>query len=324
MKPNGSYTKPDSQPQSWIELSIVTSQEAADALSDRLIEYGSQGAVLEDVPEHPGWSVVKVYYEPAIDMTALQAKIRDYLSELQTLGIECGPGDMTTASIAQEDWSSNWKQYFKPLRVGDHFIIKPSWEPFDAGPDDVLIDIDPGMAFGTGLHESTRLCLQFLERYVHAGYRVLDVGTGSGILSLAAARLGAEWILGLDVDAEAVDIARENVAANAARFDESLNQRIQLQVGSLDTIQIAEKVDCIVMNIRPNVILPLIPYAERILQTGGALILAGILEKEGHDLIHEIRHTFDLLVQDHCVEGEWIAYVLSHMDNASSSTGPDM
>ena len=326
MKPNESYTKPESQPdapQSWIELTVITSHEASEALSDQLIEYGSQGTVLEDIPEHPEWTMVKGYYDPSTDLTALQADIRAYFAELQSLGIECGPVEMRTASIAQEDWSSNWKQYFKPLRVGNHLIIKPSWETFEAGPADVLIEIDPGMAFGTGLHESTRLCLQFLERYMRTGNRVLDVGTGSGILSLAAARLGAEWVLGLDVDAEAADIARENVAANAARFDESLNQRVQIQVGSLDTIQLAEKFDCIVMNIRPNVILPLIPYAERVLQTGGALILAGILEKEGDDLIHEIRHAYDVLVQDHHVEGEWIAYVLSHMDNASIGTGAD-
>lgn len=316
MKPNASCAKTDA-PQSWIELAIVTSREAADAFSDRLIEYGSQGAVLEDVANHPAWTVVKAYYDESVDLTALKTQIKRYLTELQLLGIECGPGEMTTTTIAQEDWSSNWKQYFKPLRVGQHFVIKPSWEPFEAEAGDLLIDIDPGMAFGTGLHESTRLCLQFLEQYLPAGSRVLDVGTGSGILSLAAARLGAEWVLGLDVDAEAVEIARENVAVNADRFDQSLNRRIQLRTGSLDTIQRAEKFDCIVMNIRPNVILPLIPYAERILQTGGTLILAGILEQEGGDLIHEIHHAYNLLVHDHRIEGEWIAYVLSHMNHAT-------
>jgi ribosomal protein L11 methyltransferase len=307
----------------WIELSIITSQDAAEVISERLIEYGSQGTVFEDIPDHGGWCVVKAYYAPSIDIEVLQQQLRRYLENLQKLGIETGPGEVATKSIAQEDWSSNWKHYFKPLRIGEHFVIKPSWETFEASPDDVLIEIEPGMAFGTGLHESTRLCMQFLEHYAHPGDRVLDVGTGSGILSLAAARLGAEWVLGLDVDAEAVEIARENVAGNAARFDPSLNQRITLQVGSLDTIRVTEKFDCIVMNIRPNIILPLIPYAEAILQTGGALILAGILEQEGSDLIHEVR-TYDLLVHDHQVEGEWIAYVLSHMHNASSTVTPDV
>ncbi len=319
MKPNASYAKTDA-PQSWIELAVMISQETADALSDHLIGYGSQGVVLEDVPHHPAWTVVKAYYEESVDMAVLKIQVKQYLTELQELGVECGPGEITTTSIAQEDWSSNWKQYFKPLRVGKHFVIKPSWEPFAAEAGDLLIDIDPGMAFGTGLHESTQLCLQLLEQYMPVGSRVLDVGTGSGILSLAAARLGAEWVLGLDVDAEAVEIARENVAVNAARFDHSLNQRIQIQVGSLDTIQIAEKFECIVMNIRPNVILPLIPHTEQILQTGGVMILAGILEQEGGDLIHEIHHAYNLLVHDHRVEGEWIAYVLSHMNNAAPKT----
>jgi len=323
MKPIGSYEKTDSQkhkPEAWVELSLITSQEAAEVVSERFIEHGSQGTVFEDHPDHASWCVVKAYYPQSVDMSVLQEQMRRYLKELQQLGIESGPAEMTTKLIAQEDWSSNWKQYFTPFRIGKRLVIKPSWETFEENPDDLLIDIDPGMAFGTGLHESTRLCLRLLEQYVHPDYCVLDVGTGSGILSLAAARLGAKFVMGLDVDAEAIDIARENVAHNAARFDPSLSQRIELQVGSLDTIQIIEKFDCIVMNIRPNIILPLIPYTEAILQTGGALIIAGILETEGADLIHEIR-AHDLLVQDHLGEGEWIAYVLSHMDNISPTPG---
>lgn len=321
MKPNASYEKPDlpyQPPEVWTELSVITSQDAADVISEHLIEYGSQGTVFEDVPDHVSWCLVKAYYAPSVDIKVFQQQLRHYLEELQALGIESGPGEITTKPIVQEDWSSNWKHYFKPLRIGKHVVIKPSWETFEANPDDMVIEIEPGMAFGTGLHESTRLCVELLERYAHPGDRVLDVGTGSGILSLAAARLGAEWVLGLDVDADAVVIARENVASNAARFDPSLNQRIELQVGSLDTIRITEKFDCIVMNIRPNIIMPLIPYVEAILQTGGALILAGILEKEGPEFIHNV-HARDLLVQDHQVEGEWIAYVLSHMDNASAT-----
>lgn len=322
MKPNESYANPEATPDHWLELSIITSAEAAEALSDQLLEYGSQGAALEDMPNHPDWKMVKGYFEAAVDLEALQADIRAYLRALHAAGLECGPGEMTTATIAEQDWSSNWKQYFTPLRVGRHLVIKPSWEAFDPGPDDVVIDIDPGMAFGTGLHESTRLCLHFLEQYVRPGARVVDVGTGSGILSLAAARLGAETVIGLDVDADAVAIARDNVAANAARFDPSLTQRIHLRVGSLDTIRTGDTFDCILMNIRPNVIVPLIPYAERLLQTGGALILAGILEEEGDDLIHTIRHAYNLLVHEQKVEGDWIAYVLSHMDPAPSA-GPE-
>jgi ribosomal protein L11 methyltransferase len=289
-----------------------------------LLEYGSQGAVLEEVRDHPAWIIVKAYYEPEIDLPALQARIRAYLEDLCALGIDCGPMEMTTRLMADEDWGAAWKQYFTPFRVGRRLMITPSWESCQAEPDDLLIEIDPGMAFGTGLHESTRLCLQLLEHYLRPGSRALDVGTGSGILSLAAARLGAQWVLGLDVDAEALAIARGNVAANAARFDRSLLQRIDMRVGSLDAIHLTEKFECIVMNIRPNVILPLIPYAERLLQTGGALILAGILESEGPDLIHEIRRSYDMLVQDQRIEGEWIAYVLSHMDQASLGPGTEI
>jgi ribosomal protein L11 methyltransferase len=321
MKPNASYEKSNSDT-IWTEFSVSVTQNVSEAVADRLIELGSQGVVFEDVSDEPAYCVIKAYYPESCDIEELQQKIWTYLDELRALELPVGSGELTIVPIAPEDWSSNWKQYFKPLRIGERLVVKPSWETFDAQANDVLIEIDPGMAFGTGLHASTRLCLRLLERYIHPGDRVLDVGTGSGILSIAAARLGAEYVLAVDVDAEAVDIARENLRGNAERFDVSLQQRIDLQVGSLDTIQVTEKFDCIVMNIRPNIILPLIPYAVAVLQTGGALIISGILEDESAELIHEIR-TCDLLVQNHQVEDEWIAYVLSHMDNVSPSS-PEM
>lgn len=312
MKPNESYEpKPV---EAWIELAVTTSQEAADVLSNRLMELGASGTVSEDLPATPASCVLKAYYPLATDMATLLDGIRQYLEGLRQLGLDVGTGELRTQQLAPTDWNEQWKQFFKPLRVGKHVVIKPTWEPFEADPADVIVEIDPGMAFGTGLHASTRLCLSLLEEYVHPADDVLDVGTGSGILSIAAARLGARYVLGLDTDAEALDIARENVRANARRWDSSLETRIELQVGSLDSLPLNERFECIVMNIRPNVIVPLIPYAENLLQTGGAVILSGILEEEGPDLLHELR-PFNLLMHKQVTEDGWIAYVLSQVDH---------
>jgi len=298
----------------WRELTVRVSQSAADAVSDKLIELGTQGTVFEELPDMPGYCDVKAYYPLSLDVEELCARMTHYAEILQANDIPVGNLKITSKTIDSDDWSSQWKQYFKPTRIGEHLLIKPSWEVIDEQPDDIVIEIDPGMAFGTGLHASTRLILKFLERYLHPGNKVLDVGVGSGILSIAAARLGAAYVLGLDVDAEAVAIARENVRKNVSlpastRLSEN---QIDIQPGSLDTLSISGAFDCIVMNIRPNVILPLIPYVTAYLQTGGALMISGILEEEGEELVHQI-HALDFIIHEQAVEDGWIAYVLSYM-----------
>jgi ribosomal protein L11 methyltransferase len=298
----------------WIEIAVMTSQVAADVVSNRLIELGSQGTLYEDQSDDPDACTIKAYYPQSLKESEVVENVQRYLSELERLGIDIGKGEVISQGIESIDWSSNWKQYFKPFRVGERFVLKPSWETFDRYPSDLVIEIDPGMAFGTGLHASTRLALTLLERYVKKGTRVLDVGTGSGILSIAAARLGAIYVLGVDADAEAVAIARENVRINALEIDraDSIQQRIELLVGSIDTLPITGQFECIVMNIRPNIVLPLLPYVKVFLQTGGTIIISGILEEESTEFLHDIR-AFDLIVQNYLVEDGWIAYVNSQI-----------
>ncbi len=297
----------------WTEIGVMTSQEAAEVISNRLIEMGSQGTICEDHPDDSEIWTIKAYYSQSINTSELVVHIQRYLDELRQLGVDIGKGEIITKYIEDTNWSSNWKQYFKPVRVGKHLVIKPSWEPFDRHPSDIVIEIDPGMAFGTGLHASTRLALALLERYLRKGDRVLEIGVGSGILSIASARLGAAYVLGVDIDPEAVAIAYENVKKNALIEQEHpIHHRIDLQVGSIDTLQLSEQFDCIVMNLRPNIILPLIPYAKVFLQTGSAIILSGILEEESAELVHHIR-SFDVIVQNYLVEDGWIAYVMSDM-----------
>ncbi len=298
----------------WMEIVIATSKEAAEVISNRLIELGSQGTIFEDHPDDASACLVKAYYPQSIHAGELVEQLQRYFRELEQLGVTIGKGEVLSKWIENIDWSSNWKQYFKPVRVGKHLVIKPPWETFDRQPADIAIDIEPGMAFGTGLHASTRLALALLEHYIRKGDSILDIGVGSGILSIAAARLGADYVLGVDIEAEAVAIARENVQRNASGSDQepSTRNRIELLVGSIDTLPISGQFECIIMNLRPNIILSLIPYVKAFLQTGGAIILSGILEEEGAELVHDVRF-FDIIVQNHLVEEGWIAYVLSEM-----------
>ncbi len=298
----------------WREISVIASQGIAELLSDKLIEYGSQGTVFEEIPELPDHCKIIACYPESADIKQLINHLRQYLDNLQQLGETIGQVEIRTGVIDDRDWNAAWKRFFKPIRIGKHLVIKPSWETFEPQCDDLVIELDPGMAFGTGLHASTRLTMTLLEQYMCPGSAVLDVGVGSGILSIAAARLGAQYVLGVDTDEEAVAIARENVLKNSRGniSHKSVKEHIELRVGSIDTLEISQQFDCIVMNIRPNIIVPLVPYAATFLQTGGALIVSGILEEEGADLLHEIRN-FEFIEHHHVTEEGWIAYVLSQV-----------
>lgn len=301
----------------WREVSVVLSQEAADVVSHKLIEIGSEGTVFENLKEAPDLCRIKAYYPASPESENIVKQIQHYLEELAKFGIMVGDSpEIVSKMMDSVDWSSNWKKYFKPTKIGKHVVVKPSWEAYDAQSDDIIIEIDPGMAFGSGLHPSTRLGIALLEQYMRPGSEVLDVGVGSGILSIASACLDADYVLGVDVDPEAVAIARENIQKNSknCRREPAIHERIELRVGSIDTLDIARQFDCIVMNIRPNIILPLAPYVATYLRTGGALIISGILEEEGPELANQI-HRFGFIVQNQSVEDDWIAYVLSEISN---------
>ena len=306
--------KNDEMQPGWQEVIVATSQAAADLVSDKLIELGSQGTVFDEDAKSADLCRITAYYPASIDIEAILREITRYLDLLKTYDIPVGNPEILSRVLEDSDWAGQWKRFFHPVRIGQRLIIKPSWEKFDAQPEDVIIEIDPGMAFGTGLHASTRLMLTLMEQYLHPGNMVLDVGIGSGILTIAAALLGANYVLGVDIDAEAVEVARENVVKNSRLAPQvsRLEDRIELEVGSLDTLATSERFDCILMNIRPNIILPLMPYVETYLQTGGAVIISGILEEEGPELAAQL-HERHFLVQDHRTDEGWIAYVLSYL-----------
>lgn len=219
----------------WHELTVHTTEESQEMISNLLYEAGAGGVSIEesgtlnkardtrygelydeplnDIPE--GEAVIKGYFAEAVSMDDIIEELAPRVAELRGFGIDPGKALISWKTVDEEDWAHAWKQYFKPLRVSDRLTIKPTWEeytPVDAA--EKIIELDPGMAFGTGTHPTTALCLRALEQHIQGGEEVIDVGTGSGILAVGAVLLGAKSVLALDLDPVAVNSARENVALN--------------------------------------------------------------------------------------------------------------
>lgn len=214
--------------------------------------------------------------------------------------------------LHEEDWANAWKRFYKPLRVGQRVLLKPSWEEVDAAPDDIVVELDPGMAFGTGLHPSTRLCIAALEESVRPGDAVLDVGTGSGVLAIVAYQLGATEILATDIDPIAVTVAQENAAHNHVPLHRYPG--IMVAQGSVPE-QAANRFDIIVANILAEVLVKLLdgaysyPPLTEPLKPGGVLILAGIIEERASMVVEAVQRHGCTLV-DRKQEGDWVALVV--------------
>ena len=208
---------------SWLELFVEVDNEAVEAVSELLARYGYNGGVVVEPAWTPGGEGPEFSYDatrPAVLRTylPLDAQAEDVRQRIEQalwhLGQMRPIGKLQTRTLEEEDWANAWKQHYRVLRVGERTVVVPSWLQHEAQPGDVVLHLDPGMAFGTGLHPTTQLCLRLLERYVQPGQRVLDIGTGSGILAIAAAKLGAGPVLALDNDPVAVTVAAENIERN--------------------------------------------------------------------------------------------------------------
>ena len=218
----------------WHELTISTKEEAIEMISNFLHEQGAGGVSIEesgslnrrrdisfgqwyelplnDIAE--GDAEIKGYFSEEEDMDAHVRSIRPRIEELKEYDIDPGDYEIVVHTVDEDDWATAWKQYFKPIRVTERLTIKPTWEPYEASPGEQIIELDPGMAFGTGTHPTTSLCLRALESVIRDGDEVIDVGTGSGILAIGAVRLGASSVLAVDLDPVAVSSAGENAAIN--------------------------------------------------------------------------------------------------------------
>lgn len=185
---------------------------------------------LNDIPE--GLAEVKGYFNATVDMDSMIEGLRPRIAELREFGIDPGPGQIEIAIVDDEDWANAWKQYFKPIKVSERIAIKPTWEAYTPEGNEQVIELDPGMAFGTGTHATTTLCLQALDKTVQGGEEIIDVGTGSGILAIGAVKLGASRVLAVDLDPVAVSSATENTKLNG--LDEQIDVRLSDLLGVLN------------------------------------------------------------------------------------------
>lgn len=272
----------------WKEVSVLTEGICVEAVAGIFHSLGSKGVVIEDPQaarkyvNTETWSprsvspdflehefiVVKAYFHEDKEVmkqfyTCLEAVKNNFDHPKLKVFID---------EVKNEDWEQSWKKYYHAFKVGDRLIIKPSWEEYQPRDAEVIIEIDPGMAFGTGIHASTRFCLRFIDQYVKGGEYIVDAGCGSGILSIGAAKLGACSVFAMDVDAVAVKVARENVALN------KLEHIIEVKEGDITEVLQDKKADMVLANITAEVVTKLIPEAAKTLPAGGYFFGSGIVD----------------------------------------------
>ncbi|MDI3280094.1 MAG: 50S ribosomal protein L11 methyltransferase, partial [Bacillota bacterium] len=235
----------------WAEITVVTSAEAVEAVSNRFQELGAQGTVISDpepvLGQTSGEVRVSAYFPVDGRLERRVQEIREFVAGLGQYGLAPGPGRVEVRRVEDEDWAEAWKSYYRPIRVGRRILVRPSWE--EAPAEGVVIELDPGMAFGTGTHPTTALCLEVLEEVLRQGEAVWDLGTGSGILAIGAARLGAGRVEAFDVDPVAVQAARRNAARNGVADVVSVHERDVAAAGENLPQELSHAPDVIVVNI---------------------------------------------------------------------------
>ena len=309
--------------ENWMEIKVLTTTQAADLISEILLEAGSEGTMIEDrndvaANQRPEgqWDIideaiaerigddVKVtgYFHIDEHLNDVIAQIQSELRRLRALELDFDLGklEVITQGFENEDWSESWKKAFKPIRLGEHFVIRPGWAEFDPLPGDKVIEIDPGLAFGTGTHETTGMCAALVEKYVRPGQRVIDIGTGSGILAIAAAHMGADEVLATDLDPVAVRVAAENAGING------FGDRISCRCGDLlDVVDVSG--DVVIANIIADVIIMLARPVRARIADGGLFICSGIAVDRRDDVIRALNEA-DYEILDEPVKGEWAAF----------------
>lgn len=302
----------------WAEISLEVDPGMVEPASAALTEAGCAGVSVRDpnaVSSDPfaEWAApdrtasrgctVSGYLPVDDRLEAALDDLRRRLDLLQDAGLPVN-GEITLRTVDDDAWADAWKAYFKPLRVGRRFVVKPSWEAWDASPDDLVIEIDPGMAFGSGSHPSTRLCLQLLEETVHPGERVLDWGAGSGILALGAALLGAGEVLAVDLDPVAVRVAEENFARSGC------GERLRAETASIEALPAEPPFDRIIANIVADPIIRGAPEIRRRLRAGGQALVSGIIDHREAEVLAALEAA-GLRLERGLAEEEWRALLFT-------------
>jgi ribosomal protein L11 methyltransferase len=305
----------------WVEVKVVTSSEAVEPVSGIFYGLDVKGVAIEDpndilsreqgpltwdfadlnILEYGGKAaVVKGYFSEEDDIEKLAKYVEEKISEIKDMGIDVGEGKVIAQIVREEDWANNWKKYYKPTKIGDNIVIKPIWEDYETKEDEIIIELDPGMAFGTGTHETTRMCVLALEKYINADSTVFDIGTGSGILAIAAAKMKAKRVVGVDLDPVAVDSAKENVAYNNL-------ENIEILEGNLLDV-VKGKADIVVANIIAEIICVLVDDVKASMMPDGYFISSGII-KERRAMVVEKLEASNFEIVEELNEGEWVCLV---------------
>lgn len=310
----------------WNKYTLTTTAEAEDMISSMMMEAGIEGIEIEDKvplsesdksqmfvdilpegPENDGVARISFYLEPDQDNAAILAAVEEGLEEIRSWGVDVGAGTIEASQTEDKDWINNWKQYFHQFYVDD-ILIKPSWE--EVKPEDrekLLIQIDPGTAFGTGMHETTQLCIRQIKKYVTPDTVLLDVGTGSGILSITALKLGAKFACGTDLDPCAITAVKENMDVNGVDEDKYTvmmgniidDKEVQDAVGY-------EKYDMVVANILAEVLVPLTPAILAQMKPGALYITSGIIDDKEETVVNAVKDAgLEVLEVNH--QGEWVS-----------------
>ena len=313
----------------WQELTVEVLREAEEAASNILIELGSQGVAIDDsadylgrvgkygevFPEVKQVDTVKItaYYPEHVDIDAVEKEVAQRLSALSDFGVNAGDIHYDTQELAEQDWAENWKKYYEPTRISHDLTIVPSWTDYEAKTGEKIIRLDPGMAFGTGTHPTTKMSLFALEQVLRGGETVLDVGTGSGVLSIASSLLGAKSIYAYDLDEVAVRVAQENIDLNAG------TENIHVATGNLlQGVDI--QADVIVANILADILINMTEDAYRLVKDDGYLIMSGIIS-EKWEMVRESAEKAGFFLETHMIQGEWNACVFKKTDDISGVIG---
>ena len=255
----------------WARITVTTSQEASEAVANFLFELNATGVEFKDTEAS---TVNLIAHYPLDDRVgARMQKLRRFLTELPTWGIQPHPATIDLKHVKPEKWEEAWKSAFPPQRVGKRIVIAPTWSDIPHTERDIFVQLDPGMAFGTGYHPTTRLSLELLERTVEPHHRIADIGTGSGILTIAAIKLGAEHVDAIEIDGTALPVAAANFQLNRVASQVCLSQGDGLK-------EVESKYHLIVGNILTKAILPMIPFCAQRLHPDGIVIFSGILQPE--------------------------------------------
>lgn len=308
----------------WTEVKIYTTTAGIDPLTGSMLDLGLQGFMIEDAQDFdeflhdttPHWdyvdqavmekmkdceTCVTIYVADNPQGMEELAQVRQILARLKAQDPDGKYGrlELEMKDVDEEDWSNAWKKYYHPVQVGEHLVVCPSWEAYDRKPDEVVLTLNPGMAFGTGTHDTTRLCMELLEKYITPQDTVLDVGCGSGILAITAALLGANKIIGCDIDEVAVKVAGENAALNGVQ------DRISFHQGDL-TSQVEGSFQIICANIVADVIIRLSEDAGSYLAKDGIFITSGIIDTREQDVLNALEQN-GFQVIERRTSGGWVA-----------------